>query len=309
VYSRRVWQGSFQAFWDNAVHDGFVRVQPRSVSVKPFEAAAVHPVRRASRPPAKEYSLVLYAKVGMPNGSHAYNPWLQELPDPITKVTWDNYACLSPAAAASLGVADGNVVRLETEAGRGSAVEVPILVQPGQHDEVVAVALSYGSRLSARFAGIGPRWLEAGPVVGTNGLVGSNAAPLLSWEAGMLRPHHGGVRLTKTGRQHPLAVTQMYSRLELPPRFAPPGQERRQTIQETTLGAFLESGRGEKAHAAAPPDEQERVDLWPADHPETGHRRLPHVHRRLVSANSHFPDPIRGLRVALKPRGYRNPVA
>jgi molybdopterin-containing oxidoreductase family iron-sulfur binding subunit len=272
VYPRRVWQGEFQAFWDSAVHGGYARVKPQPVPVKPFDAAAVRPMRQARRPPAEEFSLVLYAKVGMPNGSHAYNPWLQELPDPISKVTWDNYACLSPSAAGRLGVADGDVVRLETEAGRGPTVELPVLVQPGQHDEVVAVALGYGSRLSERFAGIGPRWLEAGPVLGPNGLVGSNAAPLLSWEAGNLRQDRGGIRLTKTGSQHPLAITQMYSSLELPPRFAPPGHERRQTIQETTLAAFLEGGRGENANREPPPDGQERGDLWPADHPETGHR-------------------------------------
>jgi molybdopterin-containing oxidoreductase family iron-sulfur binding subunit len=272
VYPRRLWQGTFQAFWDNAVHDGFVRVQPRPAPDKPFDAAAVHPVRQDRRPAAEEYSLVLYTKVGMPNGSHAYNPWLQELPDPISKATWDNYACLSPAAAARLNVADGDVVRVETEGGRGPNVELPVLVQPGQHDAVVAVALGYGSRLSERFAAIGPRWLEARPVLGANGLVGGNASPLLSWEAGMLRHGRDSVHLTKTGRQHPLAVTQMYSQLELPPRFAPPGQERRQTIQEMTLAALVEAGQGESVNKQSAPDGQQRVDLWPADHPETGYR-------------------------------------
>jgi molybdopterin-containing oxidoreductase family iron-sulfur binding subunit len=265
VYPRRSVQAeSFQAFWDSAVHGGYARVQPRAVAVK-FDVGKVHPVSQARRPAADEFSLVLYTKVGMPNGSHAYNPWLQELPDPISKATWDNYACLSPAAAARLGVADGDVVRLEAD-GPGAAVELPVLVLAGQHDAVVAVALGYGSRLSERFAAIGPRWLEAGPTVGANGLVGSNASPLLSWEAGTLRPGRDHVRLTRTGKQHPLAVTQMYSSLELPARFAPPGQERRQTVQETTLSAFQKAGQ-------APPREgHEQADLWPADHPETGHR-------------------------------------
>jgi molybdopterin-containing oxidoreductase family iron-sulfur binding subunit len=272
VYPRRVSQGEFQTFWDSAVHGGYARVKPRPVKVKPFDASVVLPVRQARRLPAEEFSLVLYTKIGMPNGSHAYNPWLQELPDPISKVTWDNYACLSPTTAGRLGVADGDVVRLETGVDRRPAVELPVLVQPGQHNEVVAVALGYGSRLSERFAAIGPRWLEAGPTLGPNGLVGSNAAPLLSWEAGSLRLDRGRVRLTKTVRQHPLAITQTYSSLELPPRFAPPGQERRQTIQETTLAAFRKGGRGENGNAEPPREGPEPVDLWPADHPETGHR-------------------------------------
>jgi Fe-S-cluster-containing dehydrogenase component len=267
VYPRRLVQGDFQTFWDSAVQGGYARVQPRPLKVKPFDTTAVHPVRQARRPPAEEYSLILYSKVAMPNGGHAYNPWLQELPDPISKVTWDNYACLSPAAAARLGVADGDVVRLETEGGgRSPAVELPVLVQPGQHDEAVAVALGYGSRLSERFAAIGPRWLEAGPTVGPNGLVGSNAAPLLAWEAGTLRHERRGVRLARTGRRHPLAVTQVYPSLDVPPRLAPPGGERRPAIQETTL-AVLVAGL-----AARQPEGHAPVDLWPPDHPETGHR-------------------------------------
>jgi molybdopterin-containing oxidoreductase family iron-sulfur binding subunit len=267
VYPRRLVQGDFQTFWDSAVQDGYTRVQPRPIPVKPFDDAAVHPVRQARRPPAGEYSLVLYSKVGMPDGRHAYNPWLQELPDPISKATWDNYACLSPAAAAGLGVADGDVVRLEGEGGHGPAMDLPVLVQPGQHDEVVAVALGYGSRLSERFASIGPRWLEASPAVGPNGLVGSNAAPLLAWEADALRCHRPGVRLARTGRRHPLAVTQVYPALELPPRLAPPGQERRPAIQETTLAALAAGFPREH-----PGGGHAQVDLWPHDHPETGHR-------------------------------------
>jgi molybdopterin-containing oxidoreductase family iron-sulfur binding subunit len=270
VYPRRVVQGAFQTFWDSAVHDGYVRVKPQPVEVKALDVAAVQAVAQGRRPPAGQYGLVLYAKIAMPDGSHAYNPWLQELPDPITKATWDNYACLSPAAAARLGVSDGDMVRVEAGPAGGPAVELPVLVQPGQHDEAVAVALGYGSKLSARFADVGPAWLEAGPVVGPNGLVGANAAPLLSWDGGTLR-QGGSVRLTPTGRRQPLAVTQTYSSLELPARFAPPGQQRRQTIQETNLAALREHG-GEGAGAGQHAHENQRANLWPADHPEPGHR-------------------------------------
>jgi molybdopterin-containing oxidoreductase family iron-sulfur binding subunit len=266
VYKRRLVEGTFEAFWDSAVHDGSIRVKPRQIQVKSLDAAAAHGVKASQRPPAGEFGLVLYSKVGMPNGSHAYNPWLQELPDPITKATWDNYACLSPAAAVQLGVADGDVVRLGGEASGDPAVELPVLVQQGQHDEAVAVALGYGSRLSARFAGIGPQWLEAGPVVGPDGLVGANAATLLSWDAGILR-NRGTVRITPTGRKRPLAITQTYSSLELPPRFAPPGHERRDAIKKMDLADL-----GEGAHAGQHTDRHDGADLWPQDHPATGHR-------------------------------------
>ena len=83
----------------------------------------------------------------------AHNAWLQELPDPVTKAVWDNYASLAPATAERLSLKNGDVVRLEASE---TAIELPVLIQPGQHEQVVAVALGYGRSVSARFAGAGP---------------------------------------------------------------------------------------------------------------------------------------------------------
>jgi molybdopterin-containing oxidoreductase family iron-sulfur binding subunit len=260
---------AFQAFWNQTLHDGMARVAPRPVRVERFNLEAVRLVPRASTPPAGTYSVVLYAKVGMPDAAHAYNPWLHELPDPISKVTWDNYACLSPATARQLDVTDGDVVRLEAPepGGRPRVLELPALVQPGQHDQVVAVALGYGSRLSERFADIGPPWLEARPTVGDDGLVGQNAAPLLTWVDGSLRFSRDGVRLTKTDRQHVLASTQDYHRLTVPAHLAQAGQERRPIVHETTLARLRQDqGRRPLRVVAA------REDLWPDDHPTDGPR-------------------------------------
>lgn len=254
VFPRRLQNVSFQAFWDQALHDGFAQVEPARVRPTVFNLAEVRPVSRRQGAAEGAFALVLYPKVGLLDGRSAYNPWLQELPDPITKVTWDNYACLSPAAAAQLQVRDGDVVRLETA---GTTLELPALVQPGQHDQVAAVALGYGSVLSARFAGIGPRWLEAGPTVGSNGLVGSNAAALLVWQGGSLKYQGQTLRITKTGRHQPLASTQGHNTLVMPANLAPADQQRRPIVQETTLAAL--------AGAGAPPAEQ-HADLWPADH-------------------------------------------
>jgi molybdopterin-containing oxidoreductase family iron-sulfur binding subunit len=199
----------------------------------------------------------------MPDSAHAYNAWLQELPDPISKVAWDNYACLSPRAARELEVQDGDVVRLEASGpGGGSRVlELPAFVQPGQHDQVVAVALGYGSRLSERFADIGPPWLEARPTVGENRMVGQNAALLLTWTDGSLRHLRDGVRLTKTDRRHALASTQNYHRLTMPPHLAQGGQERRPIVQETSLANFAQ----QRARLPLPLVEP-GGDLWPDDH-------------------------------------------
>jgi len=254
---------SFQAFWDRTLHDGFAKVTTPPSKIKSFDVSKVRLMPRSSTPEEGTFALVLYSKVGMPDAGHAYNPWLQELPDPISKVTWDNYACLSPATAARLGVRDGDVVRLESDGA--AALELPALVQPGQHDGVIAVALGYGSRLSERFKNVGPQWLEAKPTLGSNGLVGVNAAPLLTWSGASLQRVRNGVRLAKNGRQHPLAPTQHYDLLDVPPRLALPGQQRRPIIHETTLESLHNEHDGvARAH------EEPIADLWTPDHATNG---------------------------------------
>jgi Fe-S-cluster-containing dehydrogenase component len=259
VFPRRLArERNWEAFWDRSVQDGFAEVEPNRVRPRPFDTAAAGMALAAPRPASTGLSLLLYAKVGMPDGSHAYNPWLQELPDPISKATWDNYACLSPQTAGQLGLGHGDVVRVEMLGGAGT-IELPVLVQQGQHDNVVAVALGYGSIVSERFAGIGPPWLEARPTVGENGLVGQNAAGLLAWDGNTLRYARPGVVLSKTAKKHALAMTQSQDRLTVPAHLAPPGQERRPIVQETTLAALAKpamSSEGEKP-----------ANLWPEDHP------------------------------------------
>jgi molybdopterin-containing oxidoreductase family iron-sulfur binding subunit len=265
---------AFQDFWDKTLQDGFARIKPQPVKVGKFNQAAIHFPTPGSRPPDGTYSLILYSKVGMLDASHSYNPWLHELPDPISKVTWDNYACLSPTAASRLGVNDGDLVRLESSAGQGSTgvLELPVFVQPGQHDQVVSVALGYGSLLSKRFSNIGPPWLQARPTVGADGMVGKNSAPLLTWVDGSLRFIQEGVRLTKSGGQHPLASTQSYYEITVPEHLALPGQETRPIIRETTLEAHLkeaQAGTNEKPNLSPHAGSE---DLWPEDHPMTGPR-------------------------------------
>jgi Fe-S-cluster-containing dehydrogenase component len=263
-YPRSLITISFQDFWDNALRDGSARIRPQPLNVGPFNLTAVAPIRQARRSPAGSRTLVLYAKVPMPDGSHAYNPWLHELPDPLSKVTWDNYAALSPATAAQLQVSQGDEVRLEGPGGQSLSLAVPVVIQPGQHDQVVAVALGYGSKLSERFADIGPPWLQARPTVGDNGLVGVNAAPLLAFGDGALQYVREGFGLVKTGRQLHLACAHEHHPIRVPLPMAG-GPAPQPIIKETTLAAFLASGQRRAEPAPA-------RNLWPEDHPITGPR-------------------------------------
>lgn len=95
-----------------------------------------------------EFELVIYEKIGMGNGNQSNNPWLQELADPISKVTWDNYITMSPIDVKKLGLSemlrqdiDGSLVELSVG---GVTVKVPVYPQPGQTPGTIGLALGYG---------------------------------------------------------------------------------------------------------------------------------------------------------------------
>jgi len=155
VYPRQDGQENFEAFWKKSVEAGFAHVRPQRLALRPFDLQAVKPIV-AERASGEELALVLYAKPAMPDGRHAYNPWLHELPDPVTKATWDNYACLSGNRGAH-GPREGDDIRLQIT---GTSIELPVL-STGQHEKVVAVGL--GMTLdSGRFADTGPKWVYGG---------------------------------------------------------------------------------------------------------------------------------------------------
>ena len=262
VYPRQDGRETFEAFWKKSVEAGFARVRPQPSPLKPFDVQAVKPIA-ADQSSGGELALVLYPKPAMPDGRHAYNPWLHELPDPVTKATWDNYASLAPATAERMALHNGDVVRLQVS---GTAIELPVLIQPGQHEKVVAVALGYGRSVSARFANTGPKWLERRPTLGPNGMIGANAAPFLRMKSGSVRYWRDDVKVTSAGKRQPVAVTEGYNSLTVP-KHLDPGGGPRPIVQETTREAL---GSGAAKHESA--HEAPALDLWPEDHPFTGHR-------------------------------------
>jgi molybdopterin-containing oxidoreductase family iron-sulfur binding subunit len=186
-----------EAAWRRFLHDGLLAGSARPV-VKPAlkwesVAAAVATAPAAPGPlSADRLELVLDPDAKVDDGRFANNGWLQELPEPVTKLTWDNAATLSPATARALGVASADVVRLDLD---GRTLEVPALIVPGQADFSVAVPLGYG-RTSAGRVGRG---------------VGSSAYALRTTAAPDLAV---GLKLTRTGRTHPLACTQDHFTME-----------------------------------------------------------------------------------------------
>src|SRR5512139_2259113 len=126
------------------------------------------------------------------DGRYLENAWLQELPDPVTKLTWENAAHLSPATARRLGVESGDLVEL----GRGGRkVTAPVLVVPGHADESVTLSLGYGQRVQG--------------AVGRG--VGFDAYPLRPADAAGFAD---GLEIRPTGKGTRLAVTQVHFSME-----------------------------------------------------------------------------------------------
>ena len=100
-------------------------------------------------------ALCLYTKTGLGDGRQANNPWLQELPDPISRATWDNYLTVSAADAAGLGLTNTHVANgalngdyVRVSVGDTVLEKVPVLIQPGQAAGTVGLALGYGQKAS-----------------------------------------------------------------------------------------------------------------------------------------------------------------
>ena len=151
IFPRQHVHASFADLWESSVRDGFFvlpdesRPAPEGVSLDALSAANAVPPAAA----AGALELDLYEGTAIGDGEQANNPWLQELPDPISKIAWGNCASISPAEAKRLGVVEGRV--LELSAG-GKTVRLPAHVQLGMPDGVVAAALGYGRPHAGRIA-------------------------------------------------------------------------------------------------------------------------------------------------------------
>ncbi len=141
--------------WNKALHDGlFVgAVSATSIGSADFGAAAN---ALAQTKPVQGFELVLYTKTGLGDGQQANNPWLQEFPDPITRVSWDNYLTISRADADELGVenrivADGGLNGSYVTVKVGNKeITAPVIVQPGQAKGTVGLALGYGRKAALK---------------------------------------------------------------------------------------------------------------------------------------------------------------
>ena len=98
---------------------------------------------------SRPYYLIPAASPGLQDGRHANLPWLQELPDPLSKVVWDSWVEMHPATAAKIGVKTGQRVRIESDQG---AIEAKVYIFKGMHPDAIAVPLGQGHEAYGRYA-------------------------------------------------------------------------------------------------------------------------------------------------------------
>jgi molybdopterin-containing oxidoreductase family iron-sulfur binding subunit len=208
--------GGFEASWETWLEKGVIRgtaLPPKQVSLNPefavrnsgsgSQAAQTSSGIQGS---CAHLEIVFRPDPSIWDGRFANNGWLQELPKPFTKLTWDNVAIMSPSTAQRLGLIHDDVVELRY---RGRSVRAPVWVMPGHADDSVSVHLGFGRKRAGR--------------IGTG--VGFNAYALRASD----KPWIGsGLEISKTGERYHLVTTQVHHAIS----------QEGQKVEEESVTAF-----------------------------------------------------------------------
>lgn len=202
------------------------------------------------------FELMVYEKVGLGNGNQSNNPWLMELPDPISKVTWDNYITMCPEDVKALGMHEmlrqdiiGSIATLSVN---GVSVNVPVYPQPGQAKGTIGLALGYG------------RVAETLKIA--NG-VGANAFQFCTVSNDTIQAISPSVNVTKTEETHKFSATQIQHTIM--------GREEA-LLREVSLKEFKEKDKevwnpSAVMHTHTGEKHVSEIDLWDS-HPRMGHQ-------------------------------------
>ena len=292
------------AAWNTAVHNGTFAgaVEVAAVPAAPVDAAPAAAVAAPVAPAMNvadalaavslakggEWEVTLYQKVTMGAGNHANNAMLQETPDPITKVTWDNYVTMAPADMKEMGletyIGQCDCASLVTVTVNGKSVTLPAMPVPGQKRKTIGIALGYGRGSGNEEIG------KAAYQTGKAGVhlmegdkrqtIGGNAYPMVAMSAGHAFYTSSDVTIASAPGTYAIATTQMHATV----------MGRDSVIKETVIATYLaekDAKRGEASYNLAVTlpihedvnkdgtiDVNDRqgireVDLW-RDHPVEG---------------------------------------
>lgn len=231
LFNRQNQYSSKQHFWDKTLQDGVFKAQDSNSQEKQEEqeaapedagegsmgktlSAAASGIRSRSGK-GEGFELVLFETVAIGDGRGANNPWLQEMPDPISKVVWDNFVAVSPKDAEEQGLQQDDVVKVSAN---GYSVSLPVNLQPGQKRGTIGIALGYGREKAGK----------------AGNAVGKNAFPFLKNTSNGNQYFATDATIEKTGKKHPLAQTQTHHNLY-------DGISNRKIVKEATLDEYKEN--------------------------------------------------------------------
>src|SRR6185437_2533329 len=259
-YWKSKYQGAdFDSYWRKSLNDGWIdgtTFQPKQVALKNANIATFAAPAPAG---AGEVEVVIRFDPSIYDGRFANNAWLQELPKPMTKITWDNPLLMSPAMAQRMNVESKDLVRLTLRNGR--YLDLPVWIQAGHPDNAVTTFLGYGRRLAGR-AGNGP---------------GFDVYSLRYSDS----PWGAIGKLAKLGGVYQLASTQGYQSMDV-------GDQHRPIVRSATLEEFQ---KGKTFSEEAPPKDD---TLYPAyDYTSPSPSGAPHYawgmvidHNKCVGCNN-----------------------
>jgi MoCo/4Fe-4S cofactor protein with predicted Tat translocation signal len=239
------WKGqkpekNFEAFWETSLHDGVMAGTAfPEISVTPnIDFAKQAPAPASGSEPAG-LEVVFRPDPTIGDGRFSNNGWLQELPKPLTHLTWDNAAIVSPAWAHRSRVKNGDMVKLNLS---GREVRAPIWIMPGHADECITVHLGYGRRRAGK--------------VGTG--AGFNAYVLRTSDNPWIA---SGLRIETTGQTYPMATTQHHNIIDT--KGGKEDEEsvaafRRDLVRIATLEEFRQN-----PNFAQDPEDKKRISLYP----------------------------------------------
>ncbi|HZL08887.1 MAG TPA: TAT-variant-translocated molybdopterin oxidoreductase [Prolixibacteraceae bacterium] len=180
----------FIQFWNTKLQNGvYETVQESKLSYSPEGIAqAASRIKGA----VSGLEVILYESVAIGNGKYANNPWLQELPDPVAKISWDNFAAVPVAYAEENGLKNEDVILV-------NGIELPVFIQPGQAKDTISVALGYGREISGK--------------VGDQ--TGTNLYPSVGVENGTRQYYLTSAKIEKVpGKVFQLAISQTHYLME-----------------------------------------------------------------------------------------------
>ncbi|MBC8005979.1 MAG: 4Fe-4S dicluster domain-containing protein, partial [Verrucomicrobia bacterium] len=214
-FARQKETTNFIQFWNTTLQKGVYETPQQSTLTYSGDGLTEAASQIKSASPGIE--IALYETVALGNGKYANNPWLQELPDPVAKISWDNFAAIPVAYAQENGLKNEDVIRI-------NGMELPVFIQPGQAENTISVALGYGRKIAGK--------------VGNN--TGSNVYPLVGIENGSRKYYVTEAKVEKVpGKVFELAISQTHYLMEGRP-----------IVRETILPDYVkDQAAGNELHA------------------------------------------------------------